>query len=102
VIIAARSPTVTDRLVLCFQIAIGVGIVISTIVGATELVSWRVSIGSAAASAAIMLGRMLRLPESPRWLVQREDHDGAPRRAAAGAARGLRHRSTVSCRRLSA
>jgi len=70
-------PKYRGRLVLCFQIAIGVGIVISTIVGATELVSWRVSIGSAAAPAAIMLGLMLRLPESPRWLVQREDHDGA-------------------------
>lgn len=70
-------PKYRGRLVLCFQIAIGVGIVISTIVGATELIDWRVSIGSAAVPAAIMLGLMLRLPESPRWLVKNENRDQA-------------------------
>jgi sugar porter (SP) family MFS transporter len=65
------------RLVLTFQVAIGVGIVISTIVGATEIVSWRVSIGSAAVPALAMLVLMLRMPESPRWLVKNEDLDGA-------------------------
>jgi len=65
------------RMVLCFQLAIGVGIVISTLVGASESVSWRVSIGSAAVPAAIMLLLMLRLPESPRWLVKHHDADAA-------------------------
>jgi sugar porter (SP) family MFS transporter len=65
------------RLVLTFQVGIGVGIVVSTIVGATESVSWRVSIGSAAVPALIMLLLMLRMPESPRWLVKVDDRDGA-------------------------
>ncbi|MDX6300301.1 MAG: hypothetical protein QOF53_1515 [Nocardioidaceae bacterium] len=65
------------RLVLAFQLAIGVGIVISTLVGASESVSWRVSIGSAAVPALIMLLLMLRLPESPRWLVKKDRSDDA-------------------------
>ena len=65
------------RLVLCFQLAIGVGIVISTLVGATESVPWRVSIGSAAVPALLMLLLVLRLPESPRWLVKNDQPDEA-------------------------
>ncbi len=65
------------QLVLTFQLGIGVGIVISTIVGATEAVSWRVSVGMAAIPAALMLLLMLRLPESPRWLVKDDDLEGA-------------------------
>jgi sugar porter (SP) family MFS transporter len=70
-------PKFRGRLVLCFQIAIGVGIVIATIVGASESIDWRVSIGSAAVPAAIMLVLMLRLPESPRWLVKHDDREKA-------------------------
>ena len=70
-------PKYRGRLVLCFQIAIGVGIVIATIVGASESIPWRWSIGAAAVPAAIMLGLLLRLPESPRWLVKKEDEDKA-------------------------
>jgi sugar porter (SP) family MFS transporter len=65
------------RLVLTFQVGIGVGIVVSTIVGATESLSWRVSVGLAAAPALAMLLLMLRLPESPRWLVGRDRADDA-------------------------
>jgi sugar porter (SP) family MFS transporter len=65
------------RLVLAFQLAIGVGIVISTLVGASESVSWRISIGSAAVPALVMLLLLLRLPESPRWLVKRDRADDA-------------------------
>jgi sugar porter (SP) family MFS transporter len=65
------------RLVLTFQVAIGVGIVLATIVGASEAVSWRVAIGSAAVPAAVMLALVSRLPESPRWLVKRDDVDAA-------------------------
>ncbi|WP_082965936.1 sugar porter family MFS transporter [Mycobacterium kubicae] len=67
------------RLVLCFQIAIGVGILIATIVGASESIPWRWSIGIAAVPGAVMLGLLLRLPESPRWLVKRGDRDTARR-----------------------
>ncbi|QWZ08023.1 sugar porter family MFS transporter [Nocardioides panacis] len=67
------------RLVLCFQLAIGVGIVISTLVGASESVSWRISIGAAAVPALLMLLVMLRLPESPRWLVKHDEPDAARR-----------------------
>jgi sugar porter (SP) family MFS transporter len=70
-------PKYRGRLVLAFQIAIGVGIVIATIVGASEAINWRVSIGSAAVPALIMLGLLLRLPESPRWLVKQDDPDAA-------------------------
>ena len=70
-------PKYRGRLVLCFQIAIGVGIVIATIAGASESIPWRWSIGAAAVPAAIMLGLLLRLPESPRWLVKQGDRDEA-------------------------
>jgi len=65
------------QLVLTFQVGIGVGIVVSTIIGASQHFSWRVSLGLAAVPATLMLLLMLRLPESPRWLVKREDQDGA-------------------------
>jgi sugar porter (SP) family MFS transporter len=65
------------RLVLFFQIAIGVGIVIATIVGATESVDWRLAIGAAAVPGALMLLFLLRLPDSPRWLVKAGRRDRA-------------------------
>lgn len=70
-------PAYRGRLVLCFQIAIGVGIVIATVVGASEAIDWRVSIGAAAVPAAVMLVLMLRLPESPRWLVKHDSRESA-------------------------
>jgi len=78
VYVAELAPTrYRGRLVLFFQIAIGLGIVIATIVGASEAVSWRLAIGAAAVPAAIMFLLMLRLPESPRWLLRTGDADGA-------------------------
>ena len=65
------------RLVLFFQIAIGVGILIATIVGATERVDWRLAIGAAVVPSALMLGLMLRLPDSPRWLVKHGQEERA-------------------------
>ncbi|NAZ84983.1 sugar porter family MFS transporter [Kineococcus indalonis] len=67
------------RLVLCFQIAIGVGILTATVVGASERVDWRVAIGAAAVPALVMLLLMLRLPESPRWLLKTAQADRAHR-----------------------
>jgi sugar porter (SP) family MFS transporter len=76
--VAELSPTkFRGRLVLFFQIAIGVGIVIATIVGAAELIDWRVAVGAASVPAALMLFMMLRLPESPRWLAKTGNEDGA-------------------------
>jgi sugar porter (SP) family MFS transporter len=76
--VAELAPAkIRGRLVLCFQLAIGVGIVIATLVGATESVDWRISIGSAAVPALAMLLLQLRLPESPRWLVKQDDEQGA-------------------------
>ncbi|WNG87553.1 sugar porter family MFS transporter [Mycobacterium sp. ITM-2016-00317] len=66
-------PKYRGRLVLCFQIAIGAGIVIATIVGASAFIPWRWSIGAACVPAVIMLVLLLRLPESPRWLVKNDD-----------------------------
>ena len=81
VYVAELAPTAyRGRLVLFFQIAIGVGIVIATVVGAAEIIDWRVAIGMAAVPAAIMFGLMLRLPESPRWLA-REGHPDRARHA---------------------
>ena len=78
VYVAELAPTAyRGRLVLFFQIAIGVGIVIATVVGAAQVIDWRVAIGAAAVPAALMFGLMLRLPESPRWLARSEDIEGA-------------------------
>jgi sugar porter (SP) family MFS transporter len=83
VYVAELAPTThRGRLVLFFQIAIGVGIVIATITGAAEVIDWRIAIGLAAVPAAIMFVLMLRLPESPRWLV-REGHVDRARQALA-------------------
>ncbi len=70
-------PRRRGQMVLTFQIGIGVGIVVSTIVGATELFSWRISVGMAALPAALMLLLVFKLPESPRWLVGQDDRDAA-------------------------
>ncbi|WIM88392.1 sugar porter family MFS transporter [Candidatus Mycobacterium wuenschmannii] len=70
-------PAYRGRLVLCFQIAIGAGVLAATVVGASESMSWRGPIGLACIPAAIMLRLLIRLPESPRWLVKNDDRDAA-------------------------
>lgn len=76
--VAELSPTAyRGRLVLCFQIAIGVGILVANLVGISDSVSWRGPTGIACVPAAIMLWLLLRLPESPRWLVKRGDRSAA-------------------------
>lgn len=76
--VAELSPTaIRGRLVLCFQLAIGVGIVIATLVGAASHIDWRIAIGCAAIPAALMLLFQLRLPESPRWLIKHDRRDEA-------------------------
>jgi sugar porter (SP) family MFS transporter len=76
--VAELAPSaLRGRLVLCFQVAIGVGIVVATIIGATDSISWRWSIGAAAVPAALMFAFLVPLPESPRWLVGRDRGDDA-------------------------
>ena len=70
-------PQARGRLVLAFQVAIGVGILTATIVGASQQFSWRWMIGLAAVPAAAFLLLMLRAPESPRWLVKVDRKDEA-------------------------
>lgn len=70
-------PKQRGRLVLTFQVGIGVGIVVSTLVGASQHFPWRIMIGMASVPALIMLLLMLKLPESPRWLVSQDKKDTA-------------------------
>jgi sugar porter (SP) family MFS transporter len=70
-------PQVRGRLVLAFQVAIGVGILTATLVGASQLLDWRWMIGIASVPAALLLVLMLRAPESPRWLVKVDRNDEA-------------------------
>ncbi|OBH48213.1 MFS transporter [Mycobacterium mantenii] len=70
-------PAYRGRLVLCFQIAIGVGVLTTTLVGVSDSTNWRGPIGLACVPAAIMLWLLLRLPESPRWLVKQGDRNAA-------------------------
>jgi sugar porter (SP) family MFS transporter len=70
-------PQIRGRLVLAFQVAIGVGILTATITGASQLLDWRWMIGLAAIPATLLLLLMLPAPESPRWLVKVERVDDA-------------------------
>ncbi|MBA2714451.1 MAG: sugar porter family MFS transporter, partial [Rubrobacteraceae bacterium] len=70
-------PLIRGRLVLAFQVAIGVGILTATIVGASQLLDWRWMIGLAALPAAALFLLMLPAPESPRWLVKVDRVDEA-------------------------
>jgi hypothetical protein len=60
-----------------FQVAIGVGIVIATIVGASEMVDWRVAIGAAAVPAVVMLLGDASDAGEPRWLYKQDRSDEA-------------------------
>ncbi|MGJ8516148.1 sugar porter family MFS transporter [Carnimonas bestiolae] len=64
-------PEKRGRLVTYFNISIGVGILAAGLVGAflQDVWSWRTMIMVAAIPAAILAVGMIKLPESPRWLV---------------------------------
>lgn len=64
-------------LVLTFQVGIGVGILLATFMGALQLFDWRVMIGMAVIPAAVLFALALGLPESPRWLVNRDRYEDA-------------------------
>lgn len=69
------------RLVISFNLSIGVGILVANIVGFTlqDIWSWRMMIAVAVVPAIILLLCMLRLPESPRWLAENVSMDAARR-----------------------
>nr|ACL11810.1 hypothetical protein [Mycolicibacterium brisbanense] len=82
VYVAEISPADTrGRLVSMYQLLIGVGIFASYIVG--YLLSngqhWRWMLGLAAIPSLLMFVGVLRLPESPRWLISQGDAPGARR-----------------------
>jgi len=67
------------RLVISFNLSIGVGILVANIVGfmLQDLWSWRMMIAVAVVPAIVLLLCMLRLPESPRWLAENVSMDAA-------------------------
>jgi sugar porter (SP) family MFS transporter len=65
-------PARRGRLVISFNLSIGIGILVANIVGFTlqDIWSWRWMIAAAVFPAIILFLCMLRLPESPRWLAE--------------------------------
>lgn len=74
-------PESRGRILFMYQLSIVVGILISFIVGVgvdtfvTDTdVSWRIMIAIGLAPATIFLLGMLKMPDSPRWLIEKELH----------------------------
>ncbi|MGK2955203.1 MAG: MFS transporter, partial [Solirubrobacterales bacterium] len=68
------------RLVTFFQLAVTVGILVAYLVGlAFSDVNdgWRWMLGLGAVPAAFLFFGVLRLPQSPRWLIMQDRHDDA-------------------------
>ncbi|MGE9292870.1 MAG: MFS transporter, partial [Puniceicoccales bacterium] len=72
-------PETRGRILFMYQLSIVIGILISFIVGVlidtfiTNIdVSWRVMIGCGLVPALIFLFGMLKMPDSPRWLIENE------------------------------
>ena len=65
-------PSRRGRLVISFNLSIGIGILVANIVGFTlqDVWSWRWMIVAAVLPAIVLLLCMLRLPESARWLAE--------------------------------
>jgi sugar porter (SP) family MFS transporter len=65
-------PSRRGRLVISFNLSIGVGILVANIVGFTlqDVWTWRWMIAAAIVPALVLLLCMLKLPESPRWLAE--------------------------------
>jgi sugar porter (SP) family MFS transporter len=69
------------RLVISFNLSIGVGILVANIVGFTlqDVWTWRWMIAVAIVPAFLLLLLMTMLPESPRWLAENISLDAARR-----------------------
>lgn len=67
------------KLVISFNLSIGVGILVANIVGFTlqDVWTWRWMIAVAMVPAMVLLLCMLWLPESPRWLAENVSIDAA-------------------------
>ena len=72
-------PARRGNLVTMFNLAIGVGIAVASVVSYTlhDAWSWRWMVGVAAIPATALLVAMFWLPESPRWLVSKDRGDEA-------------------------
>jgi sugar porter (SP) family MFS transporter len=78
-------PGLRGRLVALSQFNVVTGILfaylsnyfIAGIVGGAESAAWRVMLGIAAVPAALFFVFLLRIPESPRWLVKRHRREEA-------------------------
>ncbi|MGW6376115.1 sugar porter family MFS transporter [Rhodococcus sp. NPDC055112] len=80
VYIAELAPaTSRGRLVSMYQLLIGIGIFVSYLVGyaLSDGEHWRWMLGLAAVPSIIMMIGVLRLPESPRWLLTKGRDDAA-------------------------
>jgi sugar porter (SP) family MFS transporter len=65
-------PARRGRLVISFNLSIGIGILVANIVGFTlqDIWTWRWMIAAAVFPAIVLFLCMLMLPESPRWLAE--------------------------------
>lgn len=73
-------PELRGSLVTFFQLAVTIGILVAYLVGyaftdAAE--GWRWMLGLGAVPALAMAIGIVRLPRSPRWLIMRDDDEGA-------------------------
>jgi len=78
--IAESSPrSVRGSMIVTFQVATVAGIAVSYFVGAAlaGLESWRLILSLSAIPALIVLFFVIRLPETPRWLLMNGQHDEA-------------------------
>jgi sugar porter (SP) family MFS transporter len=67
-------PEKRGRLVTYFNVSIGVGILLAALVGVAgqQRFDWRWMIGVALVPSVILLLGMIKLPGSPRWLVEQD------------------------------
>ncbi|MEW2289942.1 sugar porter family MFS transporter [Streptomyces sp. NPDC047841] len=80
VYIAEVAPAaIRGRLMVLFQLMVAIGQLVSYLCGwlLTEHGGWRVMFALAVIPAAVLAVGMMRLPESPRWLVERGDAESA-------------------------
>ncbi|MFI6122623.1 sugar porter family MFS transporter [Streptomyces sp. NPDC051064] len=80
VYIAEVAPAaIRGRLIVVFQLMVAIGQLIAYVCGWLFAGSggWRIMFALAVIPAAVLAVGMLRLPESPRWLVEHGHHDTA-------------------------
>ncbi len=90
-------PEMRGRLVTLFQLSVTVGILVAYLVGLAFEPSgdWRWMLGLGAVPALLLAVGMLRMPQSPRWLVM-SGRSSRPARPCSRSAPGARTMSTSS------